>query len=160
MKLHISILSANSIWLVCALLSPAMAANAIVETTTDTDSVVLSNLDTQDSQETPVADIAGPAAQPTTGVMARLRNATEAGQGLAVGGNATAGSAPRPTRAELAATAQPDGAHDAESRPAQQQYQDLMLKQASFNGGPNGNLASARKYLRVDRESFVNAVKN
>ena len=156
MKLHFRILSVQTVWLACALLSPAMAAHPIVQASTESGSVELSNLDTEDAtHELLVVDTASPVAERKSGTAAASRNPSEslAGQGL----DEIPVHSPRPKHGELQVLAKSGEAENAEPLPVQQQYQDLMLQQASFNGGHNGNFASARKYLKVDRESYFNA---
>ena len=135
------------LWTGAALLTPAMAANAVYQRTGDTGAIELSNLDNgEQGQEILVESTAEAAKTSTT-----LEPANLAAQGDA------SGFAARPERSAVLASVQERvGAN----LPKEQKYRELMLHQASFNGGANGNLSSARKYLKIDRDSYVSGLGN
>ena len=134
-----------------ALLTPALAADAVYQRTADSGAIELSNLDNgEQGQEVLVESAVASPAQAGSA----LAPANLAASGAATD---TAGFAARPERrAALAAVQERLDA----SAPAEQKYRELMVQQASFNGGANGNLASARKYLKIDRESYLTGLGN
>jgi hypothetical protein len=135
--------------------APAWSASAIYQNTGDSDSIELSNLDGDDATQTPLVSEAAPSARDSV-----ARSASEGGS-VTISGSADATEfQPRPKRGELTvATVTTDGKNPV-AIPKQRQYQDLMLQQATFNGGPNGNQFAARKYLKVDRATYLNGLNN
>ena len=133
----------------------AWSASTIYQKTGESDSIELSNLDGDDAAQAPL-------------IKEAVANAGESGaRTSSEGGTVTiAGSAeatefqPRPKRGELSVATVTADAKNPVAIPKQQQYQDLMLKQAAYNGGANGNQYAARKYLKVDRTTYLSGLNN
>ena len=135
--------------------TPALSASATYQKAGDSGSIELSNLDGDDAYQTPLLNEA--AVNPGD-IAAR---APGEGAGVVIAGRADATEfQPRPKRGELSVTKVTTDGKNPVAIPMQQQVQDLMLQQAAFNGGPNGNQFSARKYLKVDRASFLSGLNN
>ena len=134
-----------------ALLTPAIAADAVYQRTADNGAVELSNLDSGEQGQEVLLESA--AASPAQAVTAREP------ANLAASGAATdaGGFAARPERSAALAVVQERAGV---ALPAPQQYRELMLQQASFNGGANGNLSSTRKYLEINRDTYLTGLGN
>jgi hypothetical protein len=88
------------------------------------------------------------------------RSASEGGS-VTISGSADATEfQPRPKRGELTVATVTTDSKNPVAISKQRQYQDMMLQQATFNGGPNGNQYAARKYLKVDRATYLNGLNN
>jgi hypothetical protein len=155
MKTRLHTLLAVATLLGAAACAPAWSASAIYQNTSASESIELSNLDSDDGMQTPlVSEVVARAGE---------RVARSAGEGASVTISSSADATefqPRPKRGELTVATVTADANKPVAIPKQQQYQDLMLQQATFNGGPNGNQFSARKYLKVDRATYLNALNN
>ncbi len=139
-----------------AVCAPAWSASAIYQNTGDSDRIALSNLEGDDATQMPLVN--EPAAKGGESV---ARNASEGGSVTIAGSAEATEFQPRPKRGELVvATVTVDAKNMPVPMPTQQQYQDLMRQQASFNGGPNGNQYAARKYLKIDRASYLTGLNN
>lgn len=136
------------LWTGAALLTPAIAADAVYQRTGDTGAIELSNLDNGEQGQEVLVESTAEAAKTS----AALEPANLATRGAATDAS---GFAARPERSAVVASVQER--LDA-SAPAEQQYREVMLQQASFNGGANGNLSSARKYLKIDRDSYLSGL--
>ena len=134
--------------------APAWSATAIFQNTGESDSIALSNLEGDDAAQTLLVSEA--AFKPGDGA---ARVASEGS--ITITGSADAAEfQPRPKRGELSVATMTADAKSPVAIAKQQQYQDLMRQQASFNGGANGNQYAARKYLKVDRATYLNALNN
>lgn len=116
--------------------APAWSAAAITQNTTDTNSISLSNLEGDETNEPPL-------------VTEAAAKGADAGEPVA----RETGKVPRSGSANTAATSEV-----ASSK--QQRAQDQMFKQATLNGTPVGNAINARKYLKVDRATYLNGLNN
>jgi hypothetical protein len=135
--------------------APAWSASAIYQNTGDSESIELSNLESDEAAQTPLVNEVV-----TRGAERVARDVGEAGS-VTISGSADATEfQPRPKRGELTVATVTADSKNPVAIPRQQQYQDLMRQQASFNGGPNGNQYAARKYLKVDRATYQNALNN
>jgi hypothetical protein len=142
--------------LVCAVvasaMAPAKAADTVYQRTPAGGAIELSNLDSDDATQEVL--VAPPAPGNAAKAAAALEPANLAAQDAAADAS---GFAARPERAAaLAAVKERVGV----ALPAPQQYRELMLQQASFNGGANGNQYSARKYLKLSRDSYLSGLGN
>lgn len=147
--------------LAAACLLPVCGFAAVFQKLDASDSIELSNIDAEDaSQEMLLSDPAAAAPSARAAALPAPANLSSADAAGAEASGAGATFAERPRNTELLAAMRSEAAPAAAAQPAQQQYRSLMLQQASFNGGANGNLSSTRKYLKVDRQSYIDALNN
>ena len=155
MTTRLHTLVAMAMLLGAAACAPAWSASAIYQKTAESDSIELSNLDGDEATQTALVSEA------VASVRDSVARSGSQGGSVTISGSADATELqPRPRRGELTVATQTMDGKNPVDIPKQRQYQDLMLQQASFNGGPNGNQFAARKYLKVDRATYQNALSN
>ena len=132
----------------------AWSASAIYQNTGESDSIELSNLDGDDATQAVVtSEVAAPAVESVA------RGANEAGT-AAVASIANATQAQQRPKQVAQTAADAPTPQDSTPISKQQHYLDRLTQQVSANGGPGSNPNSTRKYLKVDRATYLSGLNN
>jgi hypothetical protein len=130
---------------VCA---PAWSASAIYQKTADSESIELSNLDGDDATQN----------QLSSAGETKVGDHFEGNPGEGIASVDAIGPQGRPKQGTLSLSN--ESSTNTESIPDQQKYHNLIVQQAATKDSANSNPYASRKYLKIDRASYLSGVSN